>query len=201
MYNFKDDETSSLEIKIDKKKKRLEENLKFVFQRTIRFLKSHFERMHFRRLRPFMQRKFKSLTLEQQFEYAFYGYYFGRISTQLNVKIEKFFNPRQLPFGRKGIDKIIPKTLSRKYFGYSKLSSVFIEDVKFYLSGEFIRESEEIVKSKITSLCAKWERLLVKNGEEGLIRVVTQEFKEGWKYKLPWIRIQIDKAKTHFLKM
>lgn len=196
-------ETPEFEVSVDllnhlrrnPKSKRLEENIKFVFKKSIRFLQEIFRIKIYPGTTRFLKKKFRTLCPLKRFEYAFYGYYFGHAASRLNLPIENFFLPRHSKeyVGQKG--KMIPKTVSLNFINLVKKSDLFVRDLEFYLSHGMIKEIRWNIVDKTKRMCMDWEAKLLEKNSKDLILWVKNYFENNAKCKLPWsseeVRISI----------
>ena len=197
VYNFPNAEITCEyfeQVRAHKQCKRIEENLKFVFKKAAHFMQSVFRQCLYPRisglLNPRMQRK----AAADRVEYAFYGYYFGDIAPKINQKIEKFFHPRSSENERRRFGKLIPKTVSRLYINYLKMSPKYTKDMKSFLTECLVLEVRSGIFNKVSRMCITWQNYLSKFGEEKLLEMVTDNFENNSKCKIAWSIQEVEGA-------
>ena len=166
--------------------KKFEDNIKFVFFRMIKFLQKFFRIKVFALAKKQFKKRFRFYPLYKQLEYAFNGYYFGRLANKLEQPIEKFFSPRTKQSSKSQFEKLIPKNLSHLYFHHIKMSKNFVHDSMFYLDNILINESKHKIVHKINLVCLNWEKKLFKNNTSELKENVKLASLFDSKCKMPW---------------
>ena len=174
--------------------KKFEDNIKFVFFRMIKFLQKYFRIKLFSIAKRQFKKRFRFYPLYKQLEYAFNGYYFGRLATKLQQPIEKFFSPRAKQSSKSQFEKLIPKTLSHLYFHHVKMSSKFVRDARFYLENILMNESKHKIVHKINLVCVNWEKKLFKKGTGELIENIKLSSLFDSKCKMPWSLSEVENA-------
>lgn len=174
--------------------KKFEDNIKFVFQRTIKFLQKYFRLKVFAQAKKHFRKRFRFYPLYKQLEYAFNGYYFGRLANRLEQPIEKFFNPRNKHSSKSQFEKLIPKTLSHLYFHHVKMSKRFVRDCSFFLEHILVNESKHKIVHKINLVCLNWEKKLFKAGSGDLNEELQLPVLFNSKCKMPWSLSEVQNA-------
>ena len=184
--------------------KRVEENLKLVFKKGIRFLKNNFKKFFGNSLNKYLKSEFQNYCNLN--DYAFYGFYFNNSAERLNFRIEKFFEPGILNRKYKNTSKnlkLTPKTISKVYINCIKMSELFIRHLKIYTNYIIIPEMVISIKSKTNLMILTWKNLITTIGNEQAIKTVNTTFKSSERCKLAWsvkdIKIAIEQAES-FLK-
>jgi hypothetical protein len=181
-------------IQKNQKPKRIEESIKYVFKKGIRFLQDVFRIKVYPGTNKFLKHKYRGLSPLKRFEYAFYGYYFGEIATNLNEPIERFFLPRHSKEGGDEKEKLILKTISQNYINYVKKSGRFVNDLKIYLEKAMVKEVRWNIIDKVRRMCMDWEAKLLEKGSTEFILWVKNNFENNTKCKLVWSSQEVDKA-------
>lgn len=175
--------------------RKTEENIKYVMKKAFRFLQRFFRRSFFRELAPQLKKQFKSKNKTFQFEYAFFGFYFGDVAIRANQEIEKFFTPRTST--RKSFKRanLISKTMSRLYLSYLRLSEVFTRDLFYYFEHCLLPETEVKVQEKVANMCREWCREIEINGWTGLLEKVKFNFERNPRTKVLWSLREVQMAR------
>jgi hypothetical protein len=187
-------ENSLHHIQMSQKPRRIEESIKYVFKKGIRFLQDAFRVKVYPGTNKLMKHKYRSLSPLKRFEYAFYGYYFGEKANELNESIERFFLPRHSKEGGDEKDKLIFKTISQNYINYVKQSETFVGDLRVYLQKAMMKEVKWSIIDKIKRMCLDWEAKLSEKGSNHFILWVQNNFQNNAKCKLAWSCQEVEKA-------
>lgn len=187
-------------------KKRTEENLKFVFKYTQKFLRIQFRK----RNNEFSFRKVDTKESQKNLiDLGFYTYYFGQIADELGWPISKFFHPKVLSH-RQSNDNFLespeerPKTINKEYINNLKRSPAFIKDMSQFLHGEYltvddqktgiIEKFKSSIELKIMHKLDHWYKLIyLKNQGNGLEKII-KDLQKNQKSKLPWSIIEMTRA-------
>lgn len=184
------------------KSKRIEENVKFVFLKGIRFLEKIFNCRVYSHLRDFLRPAFQSLEEHEKIEYAFYGYYFGHLTEQSKLPIEAFFRPRYfLPKNRDSKAKHFPKTVSKMYISLVKLSRPFVRDFGFYLQNCFVAEMKSKILLKSVQMISDWESVYFSGQERGLVKHLSDKFSKKSRCKMVWSLSEVRMAAQEVCKI
>lgn len=164
-------------------KKRTEENIKFVYKHTLKYLKSQF----------YDQNKIR---FNKESEIRFYEHYFSKLAKEKNVALRLFFDPLTL----KGEGERVPKTISQDHlqllFSCSEFKSLFVN----YAKNEFKNDYQSSIYRKLERILFPLEKEL-REGEEGeKVREFAKGIAQAKKLKLPWTVGEIEVALTCFLK-
>lgn len=163
------------------KKKRVEENYKLVFKRTLRHLLNNF--------RDKIRRKMGKYELEQEFYNYYFREDFEREKLQDYFKITK--EQKQSTAGENYLFN--PKTINTKYVTTIMKSKLFRMDFLSYLNGEFEREYLISMMSKITKVLQKCYKYL-ESKKVGKTKMQSY-IEENAKCKLPWTIRELKLAK------
>lgn len=174
--------------------KKFEDNIKFVFCRMIKFLQKYFRINIFAHAKKQFKKRFRFYPLYKQLEYAFNGYYFGRLANKLEQPIEKFFSPRNKQSSKSQFEKLIPKNLSHLYFHHVKMSQKFVRDCTFYLDNILLNESKHKIIHKINLVCLNWEKKLYKKNSSELNERIELSTLFNSKCKMPWSLSEVQNA-------
>lgn len=173
--------------------KKFEDNIKFVYSRMIKFLQKFFRLRVFSQAKQQFRKRFRFYPLYKQLEYAFNGYYFGRLAHQLEQPIEKFFSPRNKLSSKSQFEKLIPKTLSHLYFHHVKMSPSFVSDAMFYLKHILINEAKHKIIHKIKLVCLNWEKKLFDQRGQRIETIRPSSLFDS-KCKMPWAMSEVQNA-------
>ena len=168
------------------KSKRIEENVKFIFKKGIRFLQTVFRTQVYPGTPRLMKPQYRRLCPLRRFEYAFYGYYFGDVASEMGQPIERFFLPRQSKEFSDDKEHLLFKTISQNYINYVRRSESFVRDLATYLRHEMINEVRLGIVKKVKRMCVDWETKLTEKGEAELITWVQNNFQNNSKCKVAW---------------
>lgn len=168
--------------------KRVEENLKLVFNNAIGFLKSVFRSTFEDSLAGHLTREYQRVP--DQFEYCFFGFYFEEAALRLDQEIERFFVPKILSKRRQpGIPekkKLIPKTISKVYLSRIRQSRSFLAHFKLFLEQGFLSERTQKIRSKTSSLLLHWDTLVQDFGKATAFKHMEDGIKGSERNKLAW---------------
>ena len=179
------DEDSLGQLGSDWIRKRFEENLRFVVNKAFKFLTKSFNDRLFYRLEQSMQPRYRETSWNSRFDYAFYGFYFQKVSSCIKKPLEIFFHPKS----RRNVVRnaeLVPKTISQYYLNLVCTSDVFKRDLKTYLDHRILAEAERNIVSKVESMCKKWENRAAAHGPENLIQEIRDQYQRNPKCKVPW---------------
>lgn len=169
--------------------KRIEENNKFVFKHTLKWLKQQFKRTH-----------------ESASDEDFYHHYFDEvIEKNPRLTLANFFDP----LNNKGPRSAnAPKTLSFNYIDLVFKSQAFKTDFERYISepsleqSEFLKEYIGSVPKKLEKIFYAWEKKFEKS--ENSLEVegkMLDYFEKNHQCKLPWTRFEVILAVQTFLEI
>lgn len=141
---FKDPETHNKNIgkewvTFPECRRRTEENIKFIFNRAIKYVMKEFEKQKYSKVKSKLLPKYKKMTKKNKLIYAFYGYYFGKEATNFNKKINFFLLPKK-PSMEKSKPQSHFTSISRQYLQLVSVSPNFLADIRFYLMNSFMKE-------------------------------------------------------------
>jgi hypothetical protein len=183
------------------KSKRIEENLKFIFKKLVRFLQEVFKRKVYPYVQEDLLPEYAQMKEPMRFEYAFYGYYFGKVALQINHRIEKFFHPRNKRNSLDQNNKFISKTISKLYVKYVSMSPLFVRDLSMYLRHGLLLEIRHTIINKVNRMCLNWESKLAKNGSDWLLHWIQNNFQNNTKCKQAWSLQEVSLAKDQILAL
>lgn len=187
------------QIQAHPKPKRIEENLKFIFKKLIRFLQEVFRKLVFPKIVGDLGEQYARLDEHIRFEYAFYGYYFGSVAAQVNHRIEKFFHPRNKRNSLASGNRFISKTISKLYVKYISMSRLFVRDLTLYMRHGLLLEIRHSIINKINRMCLNWENKLVHSGPEWLLNWIENNFENNSKCKQAWSVQEVSLASSQIL--
>jgi hypothetical protein len=120
-------------------KRRTEENIKFIFNRAIKYMIKTFKKNLFNDAKKIMKDKFKKLGLKDKLIYAFFGYYFGEESINLGTPINQFILPKKTQGSSTNIKSHF-SSISKQYLQLISINPKFLCDLRFYLTHFFMNE-------------------------------------------------------------
>ena len=162
-------------------------NYKYVIPKCIKYLKKKLENKYLDQYLNTSMDKQKTINDKN---YFFFLHYFGKISKNENIPIEKFFIFRNWTHR---YDNNIPKTITSHLFSLWKKNPLFIENMKDYLKFHFLNEIKDLNRLKIDSLISKWSNYADRNGHENLLGYIQKSMKlKGT--KLPWTIVEVINA-------
>jgi hypothetical protein len=120
-------------------RRRTEENIKFIFNRAIKYMMKTFEKEMFAQVKSQLRSKYQNIPKKHQLAYAFFGFYFGREAEKLGKDMSFFLLPK-----KPSMESVRPKShftsISRQYLQLVSVNPHFLGDVRFYLTNIFMRE-------------------------------------------------------------
>lgn len=188
MKNLSKDEIIELinqETRSNTSSKRIEENNKFVFKYTFKYLKHQFYGKY-------------QLDKSNSSELLFYEHYFKSISENLKIPLNYFFDPlykicnKNLHF----------KSINNKYLGLIFSSPLFKSDFFVFLKNDFKITYNSIIVSKIKKMFKKL-RLELSSDKSGKFSNVfidrfSEKLRRNKKCKLPWNMREVKCALAQF---
>jgi hypothetical protein len=187
------EETYFNDLSQSSKSKRFEENLRFITNKTFRFLQNTFKMNIFQNISKCLNPKIQVKSSNAVQTYAFFGYYFQKYCSSSKKQIETFFHPNCTRILDLNYRELIPKTVSQQYLKTLKNSSRFIRDFSFYLTKIIFNDAENDIVKKTRKLCQNWENILKEQGTAKMIEFIKKQLRTNPKFKLPWT---IDEVKT-----
>lgn len=186
--------------------KRNEENLKFVFKYTQKFLRKQFKKNN----SQFRYRKSDAgITQKNLVDLGFYTHYFGKIADDLDWPIAKFFHPKVLA-SAKSADRFLenpnlrPKTINKEYINNLKKSPDFIRDMSQYLHGEYrlepnvktgiVEEHKKCIEVKLVQKLHHWHKKIELYGQGEGMKKILKNLLTNQKCKMPWSITEIKRA-------
>ena len=180
-----------------------EENMKYVMKKAFRFLQRFFRYNFFQELICQLKKEFRVKDKIFEFEYAFFGFYFGEVAVRANQAIEKFFTPRNSSRKRFERANLVSKTMSRLYLSYLRMSEPFVRDLLYYFEHCLLPETRVKVREKVHKMCADWRRVVQKDGWSTLLEKVKFNFEHNPRTKVLWSLREVQLAREQvqaFLK-
>lgn len=164
--------------------KREEENIKFVYKHTLKFLKSQFYEQN-------------QLKYNKESEIKFYEHYFGEHAKALNRPLHDFFDPlnNKMGAGKK------TKTLSVIHLKLTFACEKFKEAFFGYLQTQFRKDYQSSVYKKIEKIFSTLEAGLNKRDDQLTDKVIAKflsDFHRKKRIKFPWCTKEIDNAVQAF---
>lgn len=144
-------------------KRRTEENIKFIFNRAIKFMMDSFKAGPFAEARKQMKPRFQKLKLKEKLGYAFFGHYFGRESANLGTPIEQFLLPKKTRRFRRHSRSSFT-SISKQYLQLVSVNPAFLCDLRFYLRFCFMKQMLVDTVKKVQIIL---EKTIRKENREG----------------------------------
>lgn len=164
--------------------KKKEDGLKFVFKKALKHLISAFKTK--------LAQSGQKIN-QNHVEWLFYEHFFGKVSRDLNIRLERFFHFRNW---RNRFSELIPKSITKEYVAHIKLSADFISRFREFLNRRFMEVFFDWNMSKIKRLVGTWDKMLTSCGHAGgLSEIKRKLFKSG--NKMPWTLSEAKKALEH----
>lgn len=175
-----------------------EENLKFIFKKSFRFLKQNFKRRIHRNLVKHLSKPYADLGKGAHFEYCFTGAYFSSTALRLGYPIERFLQPSFQRKFKLMNPQVAPKTITKVYLGLIRQSPRFVSHLLHFLQNILIPEALNQIFEKTSKMVNKWEIILAEEGPKGLLNHIRSKFINNSKSKVPWtiseVRFAINQA-------
>ena len=168
-----------LELFRSNRSKRLEEQIKMVYKRCIKYLKRNFKR------------KIRSISYKKYLDLAFYGHYFDEVSKDEGLPIERFFTP-----GSKSQFFKVKANFTYDFLEHTKKSKAFVEDLDDYLEKNFEAQFLKDNRLKIKKLCSDWKMRLEESRADPV--VLAESLRGNMKIKLPWTLGETRNAMQNF---
>ena len=164
--------------------KREEENLKFVYKHTLKYLKSQFYEKN-------------NLKYNKESEFYFYRFYFGEFAKTKGKPLNEFFDP----LNRKKDSVKLTKTLSVLHLKSVFSCEKFKRDFFRYLGAGFKTDYQSSVFKKIEKIFEMLEGWLSKEkATEEIVKRFVKEFEKKKRIKFPWSCREIDVAVYSFIR-
>ena len=165
--------------------KRIEENNKFVYKYTFKYLRHQF----------YVR---KGLQKSSENERLFYAYYFENSANDLKMPIENFFDPLYKVCNKNPFFK----SINNKYLGLIFSSQLFKIDFFGFLRRYFKNTYFMIINSKLRKFFKKL-RLDIMSDRSGqfvnmLVDRFVEKLRKNKKCKLPWTVEEVSNALIHF---
>lgn len=167
-------------------KKRVEENNKFIYKHTLKYLKAQFYTS-------------KNLRYNKESEQLFYEYYFDDISRQKNIPIELFYDPLNITSktGKKA------KTIRNDHLILLFNCRIFKNNFFSYIETNFKDDYQSSIYKKVEKLLLPLEKQLGESDQlfkSELIDNFIRKLNANKRCKFPWSSMEIDHALNHFAK-
>lgn len=164
--------------------KRTEENLKFIYKHTLKFLKSQFYEE-------------KGLKYNKESELDFYRFYFGEISKRKGISLDLYFDPLLSNKSEGKSSKTISNNHLKLVFENEEFKRKFFE----YVDDQFREDYQSSILKKIERMFIGLENKLKKQTEQerrdtllSFISVLEQKKR----VKFPWNTVEIETSKVCF---
>lgn len=165
------------------KSKRLEENYKLVFKKSLKYL-----------LNAFKKSQRLSRQKKSELERQFIEHHFKEVCDENGDSIETFLKsigPGQNLFN--------PKTINSKYVQSISKSKLFVDDLIRYLYNEFMEDCKSTVEPKINKLIEKCQELSIQKDKGS--DAIKYYVEENPKCKFPWSARENNNAKHSVLDL
>ena len=176
-------------------RRRTEENIKFIFNRAIKFMMQSFKEKFFSQLKNKLKPKYLEMSTKEQLKYAFFGFYFGEESVRLKTPIDQFILPKKYSQGG-SISKNCFSSISKQYLQLVTVNPNFLNDLRYYLTNYFMHEMINDTIKKCQIILSKCQKKVFKQKEfdrEEFVRDLEVIIK---KTHMPWnifeLRIAIE---------
>lgn len=172
-----------------KSAKRVEENNKFIYKYTMKYLRKQFYAK-------------KGLKNSKTTEIMFYEHYFSQISEQNNMKLDNFFDPLYKTLNKNPSYK----TINNKYLSLIFSSTHFKCDFFDFLKFNFKNTYNQMVPFKLKKFFKKLRSDVVStqaslDSKEDLLKKFTDKLRYNRKCKLPWTYKEIACAIAQFASL
>lgn len=182
--------------------KRVEENLKLVFNKAMGFLKRVFQNTFGDTLERHLCGEYRGACNAS--EYCFFGFYFEEAALRLDQEIERFFVPKILSKRRSpgfpGRRRLVPKTISKVYLSRIRMGHAFMEHFRLFLAQGFCLERTEKICAKTQALLAKWGTLVRHFGPKKGFSMVEDRIRGSERNKLAWTVKDVQIAREQTLR-
>lgn len=170
-------------------KKKVENELKFVFTRTVKFLQNEFKvSLGLKRAQRNLPKK--THISAKRLNELFYSQHFGEISRETKIPLENFYHFQSR---NKMNSELIPKSVTRKSLYFWKMNPDFVRKVSSFISQKLWRVVEESNGKKVQNILDQWEYMTAFYGQDdGFVEILEWFDKPG--LKLPWTKIEVDLA-------
>jgi hypothetical protein len=167
-------------------RKKKEDNLKFMFNYSIKNLKKQF------RKKILKDCSISNHELEEQF----FNFYYSEISKNHGIPMESFFNLKKW---KNGTSSLMHKSISKLYISRLKLNMEFIKILLKYIKNDFLNSFTIYNLNKIRRLSYQWDKILQKYGiKEGVNKIKSKINSVG--IKMPWTVGEVLHAKQTILE-
>ena len=141
-------------------------------------------------MKEVFERKYQNIK-KKDFELKFYEHYFKDISTQFQIPIENFFDPRNFS----GKKSEIPKTINETYVKNIQRSNSFCQEFFDFMNNSLVPLNKEGLAHKIETLVSKWQKTITDvNDIDTAVKLICKEIETNKKAKLPWTIQEIEEA-------
>lgn len=163
-------------------RKKKEDSLKFVFNQTLKHLKTHFARQHLARRR----------VSPAQLDRIFFSFYYAEVSRQFGLPLEDFSNS--------GCHRrsALPRSITRVYISKLKLNPQFVAEFREFVSQRFLGWFVYFNLKKIKRLIAKWNAILDREGHLRGVRTISASIHSRGN-KFPWTLSEAINAQRNML--
>ena len=138
-------------------RKKTEDSLKFVFNKTFNFLKNQFQ----------LQVLGDEQPSKKEIDSRFYNWYFLKVSQSCEIPIESFYHFQS---SKNNACPHIPRSISKGYFERVKMSPAFVFDFRSFLKEHFIKTVVSFNLRKIKGIISRWEKKFETISEETAVK-------------------------------
>ena len=166
--------------------KRGEENNKFVYKHTLKYLKAQYYDK-------------KNLRYNKKSEELFYHFYFDEEAKKTENPIEAFYDPLNVQLRNNKTSKTISNDHLKLVFGCKVFKTCFFD----YIGNSFKEDYQSSIYKKIEKILLKLEKKIKqekKKSRDELIKEYIDDIKNKKRVKFPWSSKEIDAATSHFSK-
>ena len=166
--------------------KRGEENNKFVYKHTLKYLKAQYYDE-------------KNLRYNKKSEEQFYLSYFGKEAEKTGNPIEAFYDPLNIQLKNSKTSKTISNDHLKLVFGCKTFKAKFFD----YIGNSFKEDYQSSIYKKIEKILLKLEKQIKQNknkSRDEVINAYVNDIRNKKRVKFPWSSKEIDSATAHFSK-
>lgn len=194
--NFEMDGENLKWILRQKLNKKVENELKFVITRSIKFLQKKFKLELLEKKKWGVDKLSTEKRVNSDMNRKFYEAYFGEIAAREQIPIERFFHFQSW---KKRKSKDVPKSVTRQSLFMWKKNPHFISQIREYISVGLKKDISNSLENKFKKIIEMWEYFIRFYGEEeGLVEILDWFDLRG--RKLPWNKSEIQHAIDTTLK-
>ena len=178
-------------LKILKKKKKNEDELKFVIKKCLKQLQEDFlEKFRKKKIEQMDDCRVSMKEVTRNKNEYFYRHYFGRIAEREGIPIQKFYH---FKCWSERYSRNIPRSITKDSLFMWKKNPKFIQKIVDFIKNKFMIKFISFNSKKIRSMVSKWDAILDEKGLEEGTKAVIRSFKSRG-LKLPWTLTEVRKA-------